>query len=418
MRVAGSCLRLHRNALSRRVVWAVLGLVVGLASLAISPAPAAARPSLVLALGKIKKHRVYKGQTLGKIAKRYNVSVDAIREANGITKGEPIKPKDLLWIPPKGDPDGTATRKEREKAESKGERRGAPSTRSTKRSKRGGEAAKPRRTKGDIRVHLVQKGQKLGTIARDHGVTVEAICHANGIDEKKPIRIGQRLVVPSPTDEGGREAHRLVEQGSHDDGTPLGGKVPGGPIVNSWESYAKKPSRRRWVKLEATGGRRFEGLAITSKGNPTKKAEAGFAEVLSTSGGDSREIHPRLIALVAKVSDTFGGRTIKVVSGYRNDSATSGGSKHRKGRAIDFVVDGVPNTVVRDFVKSLDEVGVGYYPNAHFIHMDVRSSWTYWIDLSSPGQSPRYAGFWTKKAGKARRVRFAKRGESSGSDAE
>jgi len=35
-------------------------------------------------------------------------------------------------------------------------------------------------------------------------------------------------------------------------------------------------------------------------------------------------------------------------------------------------------------------VGVGYYPNSTFVHLDVRSLPTYWVDYSKPGEPPRY----------------------------
>ncbi|MCA9641550.1 MAG: LysM peptidoglycan-binding domain-containing protein, partial [Myxococcales bacterium] len=41
---------------------------------------------------KTRTHTVGKGQTLGKIAKRYHVSVAAICNANDIKKTDPIKP--------------------------------------------------------------------------------------------------------------------------------------------------------------------------------------------------------------------------------------------------------------------------------------------------------------------------------------
>ncbi len=44
-------------------------------------------------------HVVGKGQTLGRIAKRYRVSVDALREANGLRAGERIHPGLSLVIP-------------------------------------------------------------------------------------------------------------------------------------------------------------------------------------------------------------------------------------------------------------------------------------------------------------------------------
>ena len=119
-------------------------------------------------------------------------------------------------------------------------------------------------------------------------------------------------------------------------------------------------------------------------------------DVLATRSGKKHNIDLRLLRLLADVSDTFGGRTIKVVSGYRlgNTSATS---RHRHGRAIDFVVLGVPNTALRDYLKTLRNVGVGYYPNSSFVHLDTRKQWTYWIDYSGPGQRPRYGGFWTRR---------------------
>ena len=47
-------------------------------------------------------HVVASGHSLGKIAKRYNVSVDAIRERNGLSKrGRKIQPGDRLVIPAK-----------------------------------------------------------------------------------------------------------------------------------------------------------------------------------------------------------------------------------------------------------------------------------------------------------------------------
>ena len=50
------------------------------------------------AAGKV--HEVARGQSLWAIAKRYNVSVDAIREANGLTPGNPIRPGQKLLVKP------------------------------------------------------------------------------------------------------------------------------------------------------------------------------------------------------------------------------------------------------------------------------------------------------------------------------
>jgi hypothetical protein len=83
-----------------------------------------------------------------------------------------------------------------------------------------------------------------------------------------------------------------------------------------------------------------------------------------------------------------------VVSGYR---PTSKGSFHAIGRAIDFRIEGVENTDLVAYCKTLDDTGCGFYPNSSFIHMDVRNSGTghvAWIDASSPGEKPDYVASW------------------------
>lgn len=58
------------------------------------------------ALGDEATHRVEKGQTLGGIAKRYGVSVDALCKANRIRRTAPIRPGQRLIIPSKDDKKG------------------------------------------------------------------------------------------------------------------------------------------------------------------------------------------------------------------------------------------------------------------------------------------------------------------------
>ena len=45
---------------------------------------------------------------------------------------------------------------------------------------------------------------------------------------------------------------------------------------------------------------------------------------------------------------------------------------------------------MRDFCRTLRNAGCGYYPNSTFVHMDVRDTKAYWVDLSRPGEPPRY----------------------------
>jgi murein DD-endopeptidase MepM/ murein hydrolase activator NlpD len=45
-------------------------------------------------------------------------------------------------------------------------------------------------------LHIVQRGETLFSIARQYGLTVDAITHANGIPDPRQIYVGQRLAIP------------------------------------------------------------------------------------------------------------------------------------------------------------------------------------------------------------------------------
>jgi hypothetical protein len=121
--------------------------------------------------------------------------------------------------------------------------------------------------------------------------------------------------------------------------------------------------------------------------------------------GKKWPIHERLIRVITQVSDHFGGRTLRVVSGFRpwsQDQYTTE-SKHNIGQALDFSIPGVPNEAVRDFCRSFRDVGCGYYPNSSFVHLDVREQTAHWVDYSGPGEAPRYAQAGAKGPGAADR---------------
>jgi len=104
--------------------------------------------------------------------------------------------------------------------------------------------------------------------------------------------------------------------------------------------------------------------------------------------GTRPETDPRLIRLLAKVSGHFGNRSIRIVSGYRTRSFYED-SRHKLSRAVDFSIPGIDNVTLRDYLRTLNQVGVGYYPNSSFVHLDVRDNNTYWVDYAGPGEAPR-----------------------------
>jgi uncharacterized protein YcbK (DUF882 family) len=105
-------------------------------------------------------------------------------------------------------------------------------------------------------------------------------------------------------------------------------------------------------------------------------------------------MNPRLIALIYRTGRHWPGRRVEVVSGYRHPKfAKNPRSPHMKGLACDFRVVGVSNAELRDYLRhNFDKVGVGYYPNSSFVHLDVRKDHSaFWIDYSGPGERALYS---------------------------
>lgn len=113
--------------------------------------------------------------------------------------------------------------------------------------------------------------------------------------------------------------------------------------------------------------------------------------------GRRHVISRRLVEVLYATARHFHANKIHVIAGYRAPSiAQKKGnpkSPHKRGVACDFRLDGVSNEAVRDYLREkYRDVGVGYYPNSGFVHVDVaRQRSAYWIDYSGPGQRARYA---------------------------
>ena len=280
----------------------------------------------------LRTHVVNEGQQLVSIAKRYGVTVDAITRANNIRRDDTIRPGQRLVIP-------AAVRKAQ----------AAPAPRSG-----GG--------KGEL-LHKVEAGHRIELIARRYHVSVAALCRANGIERDSIIRPGQSLTIPR----GGSDS------------------LPSSKDT-SFGRYLRAPKTKGRVAL-ASHSQRFEGVVFDKKGKLLPAAANGIQRVLATGGARPRA-DQRLVRLLVMVSDRFGGRPLRVVSGYRTTSFFEG-SKHKSSRAVDFSIPGVPNEALRDYLRTIPNVGVGYYPNSSFVHLDVREYSAYWVDHAGPGEAPR-----------------------------
>jgi LysM repeat protein len=343
------------------------------------------------AAAKPKVHVVYSGQRLGSIAKRYNITVDQLCQANGITRNAKIKPGQKLIIP--GTDDGTGSSNQAGKSD-----KSEKSNKSTK------ESAKPAKPEGKIRFHTVAKGHTLSAIAGRYAITVGSLCNANGLARNASLTVGDQLVIPHKTDKNGEYAKQQRARGhtqeaaeeSRDDDSARKGKGE-----QTWKKYEKPAWRRGFIKI-ARYGRSWEGYVIGPKGEVLGLASNKINFVMGARE-DGPQIDGKLIRLIASISDNFGGREMRIVSGYRTKSFVAA-SKHKQGKALDFSIPGIPNDVLRDYLRTIDGVGVGYYPNSSFVHLDVRGYNSYWVDHAGPGEAPRKG---TKSKG-------SKKGPSSG----
>jgi LysM repeat protein len=328
---------------------------------------------------KPQVHVVQSGQRLGSIAKRYNVTVDELCEVNGISRRQPIKPGQKLVIPGPGAKEAKA-KVEKEEAKAKADKEEATNKAQAKADKEPAKAkAVPAKS---LSIHTVYAGQRLASIAKRYQVTLEALCFANDLSQYEPIKPGQKLVIPEKDDVDGRMARRaradlLGEPSAKldpaEEATGKGGR-----------KYFRVPKVRGYVTLIGYS-QSWKGH-IVRRGKVQTAALTRISELLGAEG--SERVPPRLLELLSQVSDTFGGRPIRVVSGFREFSYVAE-SRHKTGHAIDFSIPGVPNSAVRDYLRTFKNVGVGYYPNSSFVHFDVRGHNSYWIDYAGPGQPPR-----------------------------
>lgn len=170
----------------------------------------------------------------------------------------------------------------------------------------------------------------------------------------------------------------------------------------------KKPPRPKVIELFHVNSKETLRLRfVDDRGKPIrgvqKRADHFFRchHTKTTS-----RMNARLLRLLFDIGRHWPGQRLEVVSGYRNPKvAKNPRSPHMKGLATDFRVVGVANTDLRDYLRrAFKGVGVGYYPNSSFVHLDVRrGASAFWIDYSGPGENALYSDNATEdlRSGKA-----------------
>ena len=170
---------------------------------------------------------------------------------------------------------------------------------------------------------------------------------------------------------------------------PAAQSGPAPPPIPQVEATQAPPLRLKHLRTKA----RLELMLFDAQGRLRRSALAELRAFLTDPRTSiDHPIHWRLATLLVATAAAYPGKHLEVVSGYRHKNKHHKRSKHTRGRAIDFRVEGVPNRVLFERVrKSFADVGVGYYPNSTFIHLDVRERSAIWVDYSGPGQTPCYS---------------------------
>jgi hypothetical protein len=110
-----------------------------------------------------------------------------------------------------------------------------------------------------------------------------------------------------------------------------------------------------------------------------------------------RLVHPRLLWVLQQIADAFPRRAIIVYSGVRPLAVVNDGTGHKSlhasGRALDIAVHRTSKEELFKLCASLRGVGCGFYPEAPFVHVDVRHAdpgTAFWVDGSKPGEPAVY----------------------------
>lgn len=145
----------------------------------------------------------------------------------------------------------------------------------------------------------------------------------------------------------------------------------------SGDLYIANPNFREEIKVNI----------YNTDGSFNEEALKALSHLMRCKRTDTEKpMEPHLFEILSAIQDHFQGRRLEVISGFRNQRRVT--SMHFHGTAADIRIDGVHEKKVREFASSLDSggMGVGIYPNAHFVHVDVRPWPSFrWTDYSRSG---------------------------------
>lgn len=141
------------------------------------------------------KHTIKSGETLYTIAHKNHTTIEEVRKANGLKKGEMLKIGNVLTVPM----NTYFPNKKRQKV--------AQVSKKTK-AKKKVKLAKKTKTK----TYAIKSGDTLFTIAKKHGMTVAQLVKINQIEYKSTLKLGQTLNVTKTNSVSKKQKRMLAKK--------------------------------------------------------------------------------------------------------------------------------------------------------------------------------------------------------------
>jgi uncharacterized protein YcbK (DUF882 family) len=152
------------------------------------------------------------------------------------------------------------------------------------------------------------------------------------------------------------------------------------------------------INLRTVNGSEVGTFAISANGAVDATTESALEQFLRCRRtGRKHVLSAGVLEILVSVAQRWPGQVIDIVSGFRAPPFGAPHSKHFIGHAIDLRVEGVKLAKLRDFVwQTHHEVGVGYYLDEDFVHVDSRpgepdTAWSAGRETDTPDYNPRWA---------------------------
>jgi uncharacterized protein YcbK (DUF882 family) len=152
------------------------------------------------------------------------------------------------------------------------------------------------------------------------------------------------------------------------------------------------------VRLENVNGGDGLTLHITPGGYVRPEEDAALKDFFRCRRtGKQKPLAPGVLSMLVDVATRWPGHVVEIVSGFRAPPYGAPHSRHFRGFAIDLRVRGVRITELRDYLwREHHGVGVGYYAEENFVHMDWRpedkdTAWSEIYEGTQPTYNPGWA---------------------------